>query len=323
MSHARTFSRSPAVRSNVPLLIALIGPSGGGKTYSALRLASGIARVQPGPIDVIDTEADRALTYAGEFQFNHVPFAAPFGSLDYLAAFQQSAQAGARTIIVDSMSHEHEGPGGLLDQADEHIARALKRKGLDRDSDAGWAEEQKQKRSAWIEPKRGRTRLIQGMIQMHCNFILCFRSKEGTDQTKENGKTKIVKLGWVPIGGDAFWYEMTARALLLPGANGVPTWRTSLEGEKIAIRRPTPFEKILADGKQLSEDMGQAMAEWASGGADADLPAALAKVATAANGDALRAVAASLRARPWDASQRTQISSAIAARQKELAKPAQ
>jgi ABC-type sulfate/molybdate transport systems ATPase subunit len=45
----RTFRREPAVRASVPLLVALIGPSGSGKTFSALRLATGIQRVQEGP----------------------------------------------------------------------------------------------------------------------------------------------------------------------------------------------------------------------------------------------------------------------------------
>src|SRR5689334_4644062 len=312
----RTFQTSPAVRGNVPLLLALIGPSGGGKTYSALRLATGIQRVEPGPIYVVDTEANRALAYADEFRFTHVPFVAPFGSLDYLDCFQQCVKEGARTIIVDSMSHEHEGPGGVLDQAEEYITAKLRRKNLDRESDEGWREEQKLKRSAWIEPKRGRTKLVQGMVQMPCNFILCFRAKEGTDQRRNGGKTEIVKLGWVPIGGDAFWYEMTARALLPPGANGVPTWSTELEGEKIAIRRPKQFESILTG--QLSEDMGQRMAEWASGGVKLDLDAALAKLAACATSQELRAQAGALRTQAWTAEQRNTIAQTIATRQAEL-----
>lgn len=350
----RAFASSEAVRSHVPLLIALIGPSGGGKTFSALRLATGIQRVQPGPIDVIDTEAMRATAYApkrgeavnpaaGKFGFRHVPFEAPFGSLDYLAAFQHCVSGGARTVIVDSMSHEHEGVGGLLDQAEEFIQRALKRKNIDPDSDAGWAEEQKFKRSAWIEPKRGRTKLIQTMVQMPCNFILCFRAKEGTDQVRDGGKTKIVKLGWIPIGGDAFWYEMTARALLPPGANGVPEWDVGKleKGEKIAVRRPRQFESILKG--QLSEDMGEAMARWATGeslepqGGTPVMGLGGKRVAVTQGPpepvtfelaidllnetktvDGLRALAANLRRGSWDAEQRAQIAKTISDRQSAL-----
>lgn len=51
-----------AIRENVGLLIGLAGGTGSGKTYSAMRLASGIAGDKP--FAVIDTEAGRAKHYA-------------------------------------------------------------------------------------------------------------------------------------------------------------------------------------------------------------------------------------------------------------------
>ena len=59
-AHARIFTDAPATREHVPLLIGLMGPSGVGKTYSALRLATGIQTVTGGDIFVIDTETNRA-----------------------------------------------------------------------------------------------------------------------------------------------------------------------------------------------------------------------------------------------------------------------
>jgi pantothenate kinase-related protein Tda10 len=41
----RTFEDAPAVRSKVPLLLGLGGPSGGGKTFSAIRMGVGMQRV--------------------------------------------------------------------------------------------------------------------------------------------------------------------------------------------------------------------------------------------------------------------------------------
>ncbi len=277
----RKFVSQRAVRANVPLLIALIGPSGGGKTFSALRLATGIQRVQPGPIFGISTEGNRMLEYADRFTFQHVPFSAPFDSLDYLAAIQQCVSEGAKTIVVDSVSHEHEGPGGVLEQAEQYIDDRCRRANLKPDTKAWDDKANKLKRSAWIAPKAKRGKLIQGIVQLGVNVILCFRAKEGTDQGYEDGKSKVIKLGWVPIGANAFWHEMTARAMLLPGANGVPEWKDLLPGEKIAARRPVQFEKILRDGAQLSEDMGEAMARWASG---TDSPAILSPVVSSGPG---------------------------------------
>ena len=120
---ARKFDDVPAVREQVPLLIGLMGPSGSGKTYSALRLATGIQEVTGGEIYVIDTEARRALHYAEQFKFRHVQFDAPFGSLDYLAAIKHCVAKGAKVIVIDSMSHEHIGPGGYLLTQDAEVQR--------------------------------------------------------------------------------------------------------------------------------------------------------------------------------------------------------
>src|SRR5215471_11003043 len=114
----RTFDAQPGKRERTPILTGIMGPSGSGKTVSALRLATGIQRVTGGDIFVIDTEARRALHYADRFRFRHVTFEAPFGPLDYLAAIEHCVQRGAKIIITDSASHEHEGPGGVLEQHD-------------------------------------------------------------------------------------------------------------------------------------------------------------------------------------------------------------
>src|SRR6185436_10622008 len=65
---AMSFVLKPAVRENVPLLIGLAGGTGSGKTYSAMRLAKGLAGGQK--FAVIDTESGRARAYADEFQFD-------------------------------------------------------------------------------------------------------------------------------------------------------------------------------------------------------------------------------------------------------------
>ena len=169
MGNQRTFDDKPAARESVPLLIGLMGPSGGGKTFSALRLGTGMQRVSGGEIFVIDTEARRALHYADRFRFRHVVFEAPFSPLDYLAAIEHCVKRGAKTIIVDSMSHEHEGPGGVLEM---HAAEVKRMAG----GDTGKAE--RVKMLAWAKPKADRRRMINSILQVPCNFIFCFRAKE-------------------------------------------------------------------------------------------------------------------------------------------------
>lgn len=251
-SHAtrRTFEDHEAKRSAVPLMVGLVGPSGGGKTMSALRLATGIQRVTGGDIFVIDTESRRALHYAENFKFRHVEFKSPFGPLDYLQAIEHCENRGAKIVIVDSMSHEHEGPGGVL----EMHAQELERMGG----------QQSKNFLAWGKPKQERRRMINAILQMPISSIFCFRAKE---------KLKIVPgknpepLGFMPIAGEEFTFEMTVNCLLLPKAGGVPTWASDEIGERATMKLPRQFEQIFAEAAPLSEDIGENMARWAEGGA--------------------------------------------------------
>jgi hypothetical protein len=257
---ARQFEISPAVRKAVGLLIGLVGPSSAGKTYSALRLATGIQRVSGGDIDFIDTENGRALYYAEKFTFNHLRFGAPFSPDDYLEAVRFCARRGAKTIIIDSMSHEHEGPGGVLEWH-EALAQELAIRWKSTVEKTGMA--------AWGPPKTARRRLINELLQLNVNLIMTFRAKE---------KIKIVSgkdpkpLGWQPICGEEFMYEMVLQALLLPGSEGRPVWNSGMESERAVMKLPSQFADILDRDKpaQFDEAIGERLARWAAGGVRGD-----------------------------------------------------
>lgn len=257
MTTPRTFTDAPAVRAAVPLMIGLVGASGAGKTFSACRLATGIQRVTGGEIFVIDTEARRALHYAEAFKFRHVQFDAPFGSLDYLDALEHCVSRGAKTVIVDSMSHEHEGAGGLLELHDSECDRLSKLWNCSRE---------KVQMTAWSKPKADRRRLINTVLQLGVSVIFCFRAKE---------KLKIVPgkqplpLGWMPIAGEEFVYEQTLNCLLYPGCKGVPTWNPDEPGERAMVKLPEQFREIFAKPEPLSEAIGEKLARWAAGSAPA------------------------------------------------------
>lgn len=255
----RDFTFETAVRERVPLLIGLAGPSGSGKTFTALRLATGMARVTKGPILFIDTENRRGLHYAENFQFKHMDFGAPFASLDYLAAMQEADRLNPAVIVVDSMSHEHEGPGGMVD---------YQSKELDRMAGDDFGKRERMQMLAWQKPKAARRQLLQGITRLNANVILCFRAGEKSKpQKNEKGKTEIVEQGFTPIAGPEFVYEMTCCALLRAGARGVPTWESDKPGEHAAIKLPGQFRNLFPAGEQIGEDQGEALAKWAVGGA--------------------------------------------------------
>lgn len=255
---ARTFSAKPATREQVPLLVGLMGASGSGKTYSALRLATGIQSVVGGKIYGVDTEARRMLHYADHFKFEHVQFDAPFGSLDYLEAIRFCVAQGAAVVVVDSMSHEHSGVGGMIEFQEQELERL---------AGGDWAKRERVKMLAWQKPKAARRKLIDGLLQLNANFIFCFRAKETVKPVKINGKTEIVPQGFMPIAGDEFLFEQTVNCLLLPQSGGVPTWKTENAGERAMIKPAKQFDSIFAEQKPLDEDTGRQLADWAKGGA--------------------------------------------------------
>lgn len=262
---SRQFKIEKAVRASVPLLIGLMGPSGGGKTYSALRLAKGIQKIFPGDIVGIDTESNRMKHYADIFDFNHTSFAEPFGSLDYLEALKQVSAVKPSVIIVDSASHEHEGPGGLLD---------LHETELDRMAGDDYGKRGRMGMLAWQKPKADRRKLINGLLQMNSNFIFCFRAKESSRPGKDkNGKSIIENFGFMPIAGSEFVFEMTINMLLLPHADGHPTWQSDNKGESMMMKLPEQFKQIFSKDVQLNEDIGQELAKWAKGDSKPAKPA--------------------------------------------------
>jgi len=251
------FTISQAARGHTPLFIGLAGASGSGKSYSAGRLATGIQRVVGGDIGWIDTEANRALHYADKFNFKHLPFSPPFSPDDYWDAINVCISNGCKTVIIDSMSHEHEGPGGVLEMHEAEVQRISKAWNCSQET-AGFP--------AWAEPKGKRRRLINNILQVQVNLILCFRAKRKVKMVKnERGKNVPTDQGWMPIAGDEYAYEMTALGVLTPGCNGVPDWLTQDPGSEMVTKRPAQFQGILQDNAQLTEEMGEAMARWSSG----------------------------------------------------------
>lgn len=260
---AEAFQFRPATRQQTPVLWGLVGPSGSGKTYSALRLATGIQSVVGGDIAVIDTEARRALHYARTFKFLHCDFKPPHGPDRYLEVIRAAVSTGAKTIITDSMSHEHEGEGGVLEW---HEAE------LDRIAGQDFRKREAVNMLAWAKPKGARRKLINGLLQLNANFIFCFRAKEKVKMMKNGaGKTEIVDIGWQAIAGEEFVYEMTGRCLLLPGSEGRPTW--SKEAWETGVPKWNAETRALfQENAVLDEATGAAMARWAQGDDQAPLP---------------------------------------------------
>lgn len=247
-------SFTKAQPSNTRLLIGLAGPQGSGKTVSALRLATGLLEGTGKRIALIDTENHRAEQYAREFDFDHCDLKPPFRPFSYGEKIKEASDAGYGAIIIDSMSHEHEGIGGVLDWHEEVLTAMAgndfnKREAL--------------KFTAWIKPKQDRNKLIHLLQRATPHVILCFRAKQKTVMKKVAGKkTEVSKTGLMLVGGDDYGFEMSIIAIMPSGSKGKPDWS---EKQSRINDMSGDLQNIFTDFPQISEDVGRALRDHSAG----------------------------------------------------------
>lgn len=178
-----------AERKQSKLRIGMAGPSGSGKTYSALKMARGLVDSWD-KIAMIDTENKRGDLYSHLGDYNIITLEAPFTPERFIEAIRACENAGMEVIIIDSSSHEWDGPGGCL-ELNEKLA-ATKFKGNT------WA--------AWSETTPRHQKFIEAIIASPCHIITTMRSKTDTIQTEDK---KIKKVGLKEIQREGFEYELT------------------------------------------------------------------------------------------------------------------
>lgn len=251
------FQFKPAIREQVGLLIGLAGGTGSGKTFSAMRLASGISGNKP--FAVIDTEAGRAKHYADQFRFDHGDLHPPFNPDSYADAIHAADTAGYPVIVVDSMSHEWAGEGGVLEMQEAE---------LDRMAGDDWKKREACKMAAWIKPKMSHKRMVQRLLQIRAHLIICFRAEEKIEMVRgDDGKLKIVPKvtptglsGWVPVCEKNLPFELTASFLLTADAPGMPK----------PIKLQEQHRSMFPLNSPIDEKSGERVAEWALGKVNPD-----------------------------------------------------
>lgn len=249
-----------AVRENVRLWINLVAGTGGGKTFTAMRLASGIAGDKP--FAVIDTENRRALHYADQFRFDHADLRAPFRPDAYADAIMEADKAGYPVIVVDSGSHVWAGDGGVLDWQEEELEEMVKRAAKRNDKRSEWQIREAGKMSAWIKPKMAHKQMVNKLLQVRAHLILCLRAEEKIEMKREGDGWKIQpkqtltgKDGWVPIADKNLPFEATCSFLLLASAPGIPH----------PIKLQEQHKAIFPLDQPITEESGRRLAAWASG----------------------------------------------------------
>lgn len=188
------FKAQKAVREKIYTKIALMSPSGGGKTYSALRLATGMADelekitgTRP-RILMANTEGARGRYYANEFDYDIIDLVAPFVPEQFVEAIDYAISEEYGILVMDSTSHEWEGKGGCLE---------LHQKNGGKYQD--WK---------YVTPRHDA--FIDKLAISSIHIIATMRGKDQYDMEKDDkGKTTVKKLGVGAKQRDGFEFEFT------------------------------------------------------------------------------------------------------------------
>ncbi|MBL7738444.1 MAG: AAA family ATPase [Chitinophagaceae bacterium] len=174
-------------RKRAKIRLALQGPSGSGKTYSALLIALGLCK-NFDKVAVIDTENHSSELYSHLGTFNVVTLEAPFTPERYIEAIKLCERAGMEAIIVDSISHQWEGSGGILETHSLMTGNSF----------TNWGK---------LTPRHNS--FVQAILQSPCHVIATIRSKQDYVLSEKNGKQVPEKIGLKGVTRDGMDYEMT------------------------------------------------------------------------------------------------------------------
>jgi hypothetical protein len=172
----------------------MFGPSGAGKTYTALAIATGMGK----RIALIDSERSSASLYADRFDFDQVDLK-DMTIEEYVHYINEAAESNYEVLIIDSLSHAWE----VLNEEVQKIADTSFRGNF-------W--------SAWSKGTPMQRKLINAIVGFPGHIIATMRSKtewqagSGSDG-KKSGPTRV---GLAPEQGKGIEYEFTILFELSP-----------------------------------------------------------------------------------------------------------
>lgn len=233
------FQVKKAKREKIYTKIALMAPSGGGKTYGGLRLATGMAEEiknetgKDAKILLANTEGKRGYYYADEFNYDIVDIDPPHNPEKYVELIEFAVQEGYDILIIDSSSHEWEGKGGCLELHQQ----------------AGGTYQ------SWGRVTPRHNKFINAIADSQIHIIATMRGKDQYEMTKDDkGKTNVQKLGVGAKQRDGFEYEFTVTFLIDQKTN-----TAEVQKDNTHI-----FDK---EGPTiLSEAHGKKIIQWANSG---------------------------------------------------------
>ena len=192
MAYAKVFGK--AVRQNVWLRISLGGTSGSGKSFSALRMGTGIAKKCKSRIAFISTEKSRTLYYADQFDYDVLELE-DYSPESYIEAIDAAVEAGYKVIIIDSMSHSWQWLNDIHSK-------------MPGNSFQNWGK---------LKPRYAK--LMAKILEAPAHIITCSRAKTEWAMEDKNGKQVPTKVGLGNEGDKQADFEYTVALMIEQGTH--------------------------------------------------------------------------------------------------------
>lgn len=227
-----------AKREQIWLKVLLTSPSGGGKSYTALRLASGIAKKADSRIAYIGTEGSRDKFYSNEFDYDLLQLEDPFTDNSYIDAIEEAIDGGYKVLIIDSLSHEWKWLNDLHDK-------------MPGNSFQNWGK---------LKPRH--RKFMDTILNAPIHIIATARGKDEWVMEDKGGKQVPKKVGLGAQQDKDVTYEYTVSFMIEQDTH---------------IASPDKDNTHLFEGRYevLTEKDGEKLYDWAN---DSDIPATVKKM---------------------------------------------
>lgn len=224
-------------RKSAKIRLSLQGPPGSGKSLSSLKIAQGLIGDLT-KVCVVDSERGSANLYAHLGPYYVLDLDEPFTPEKYIEAIKLCENSGIECLILDSISHEWTGKGGIL-EIHEKTTSAMRVP----NSFTAWAS---------VTPRH--QAFIDAILQSKCHVITTIRTKTEYIISERNGKNVPQKVGMAAVQRDGFEYEVSISL--------------DIDDEHMALSSKDRTGLFSDKGKfRITTDTGKLIRDWCNSGA--------------------------------------------------------
>lgn len=205
---AKEITFTPATKEQSRGRVFIFGPSGSGKTYTGLLATFGLAGATTleecadekwrDVVAVIDSQRGQAAKYSHLFHFSHYILEPPYHPLHYVNAVKKAEQLGFTHLLVDGITQEWDGEGGVKEIVD-------KAKGQFGGNS----------QAAWSVGTPLHNKFFEAIMASGCHIVCTARAKtQWVPGEDSRGRSIFIKVGEAPMQRDTAEYEFDVSLLM-------------------------------------------------------------------------------------------------------------